>query len=205
MNRSEPLLGALVSSDETQTLARLQSQLVERAADRGLLQVAYRTLDSPVGTLLLAATPIGLVRVAYQSEDHDKVLATLANRVSPRVLFAPAHLDAAAREIDEYFGRRRRNFELPLDFRLAHGFRRNVLDFLLGIGYGTTASYATIATAAGSPQAVRAVGSACAANPLPLIVPCHRILRSDGTLGGYVGGLDAKRTLLALEAVKIEC
>jgi methylated-DNA-[protein]-cysteine S-methyltransferase len=124
----------------------------------------------------------------------------LAATVSPRVLRAPGRLDGAARQIEEYFAGRRTGFELPLDWRLSHGFRRTVLSQLPFIGYGSTASYAEIAAAAGSPKAVRAVGSACATNPLPLVVPCHRVVRSDGTAGGYAGGTAAKATLLTLEA-----
>jgi methylated-DNA-[protein]-cysteine S-methyltransferase len=196
---TEDLLAALPAADEG-TTARLRAALAERAAAEGLLDVAYRTVDSPVGPLLLAATPAGLVRVAYEVEDHDAVLAGLAGAVSPRVLHAPARLDTAARELDEYFAGGRRRFDLPLDLRLARGFRRSVLDSLPEIGYGRTTSYAAVAAAAGSPAAVRAAGSACATNPLPLVLPCHRVVRSDGTLGRYVGGTETKRTLLAMEA-----
>ena len=147
----------------------------------------------------MAATPRGLVRVAYASEGHERVLERLGRELSPRILKAPRRLDSVARELDEYFTARRSRFDLPLDFSLSHGFRRTVLGHLPEIAYGSTESYAQVAEAAGSPRAVRAVGSACATNPLPVIVPCHRVVRSDGSLGGYVGGLDAKRTLLALE------
>jgi len=109
-------------------------------------------------------------------------------------------LDPVAREIEEYFAGRRSQFDVALDFRLSQGFRRNVLGRLCEIGYGQTASYAAVAAAAGNPKAVRAVGSACATNPLPIVVPCHRVVRSDGSIGQYAGGLEAKRTLLALEA-----
>lgn len=179
---------------------RLHRRLVDAADAAGLLDIAYRTLDTPVGTLLLAATPKGLVRIAFRVEGHDLVLERLAHDVSPRILRAPARLDRAAREIDEYFAGTRSGFDLPLDLRLSHGFRRKVLAHLCRIGYGATATYASIAKASGSPRAVRAVGSACAGNPLPLVVPCHRVVRSDGSLGGYAGGLDVKRALLALEA-----
>ncbi|MGC8627379.1 MAG: methylated-DNA--[protein]-cysteine S-methyltransferase [Acidimicrobiales bacterium] len=185
---------------DAQDLARLHSRPAKQATADGLVDVAYRVLDTPVGALLLAATSAGLVRVAYPNECHDRVLAELAERVSPCVLHAPSRLDAVAREVEEYFSHHRKRFDVPLDFRLAHGFRRRVLDHLLEIAYGTTASYATIAAAAGNPKAVRAVGSACATNPLPVIVPCHRAVRSDGALGGYVGGADAKRALRNLEA-----
>lgn len=181
-------------------IARLHTRLVADAEAEGLLDVAYRTVDSPVGTLLLAATPVGLVRVAFANEGHDAVLALLAAKVSPRVLRAPARLDAAARQLEEYFAGTRRAFDVPLDMRLSHGFRRAVLDHLPAIAYGRTESYAQVAAAAGSPKAVRAVGTACATNPLPVVVPCHRVVRSDGSFGGYLGGPDAKRTLLTLEA-----
>jgi methylated-DNA-[protein]-cysteine S-methyltransferase len=178
---------------------RLRDRLAAAADAAGILDVAYRTVDTPVGSLLLAATGEGLVRVAYASEGHDAVLDQLAARVSPRVLRAPARLDAAAREIDEYFAGHRTRFDLPLDLRLCTGFRRRVISRLPGIGYGSTASYAAMAAAAGSPGAVRAAGTACATNPLPVVMPCHRVVRSDGSLGKYVGGPVVKQALLTLE------
>jgi methylated-DNA-[protein]-cysteine S-methyltransferase len=182
-------------------LRELHDRLAAAASRDGVLDVAYRTLDSPVGTLLLAATEQGLVRVAYASQDHDTVLQTLADRISPRVLNAPARLDAVATELSEYFAGRRRSFDLPLDWRLSTGFRRTVLAHLAAdVGYGHTATYATLAQLAGNPKAVRAVGTACATNPLPVVVPCHRVLRTDGGIGGYLGGVEAKRALLTLEA-----
>ncbi len=181
-------------------LSRLQERLAAAAQRDGILDVAYRTIDSPVGPLLLAATAEGLIRVAYASEDHDAVLQALAMRISPRILHAPGRLDAAARELGEYFAGHRRRFGLPLDLRLAAGFRRTVLSHLPEIGYGHTATYAAVAQLAGRPRAVRAVGTACATNPLPVVVPCHRVVRSDGSVGGYLGGPAAKRALLALEA-----
>jgi methylated-DNA-[protein]-cysteine S-methyltransferase len=182
------------------TLARLHRRLEQAAEREGLLDVAYRMVDSPVGSLLLAATPRGLVRVAYDIENHDRVLETLAGRLSPRVLPAPGRLDAAARELEEYFGGRRRDFSLSLDLSLSRGFRLLVQQYLPSIGYGQTRSYQQVADVVGHPKAVRAVGTACATNPLPVVVPCHRVLRSDGTPGGYVGGLAAKTMLLNLEA-----
>jgi methylated-DNA-[protein]-cysteine S-methyltransferase len=178
----------------------LLDRLAAEADAAGLLDVAHRTVDSPVGPLLLAATPAGLVRVAFAVEDHDAVLADLARRVSPRVLRAPARLDAVAAQLDAYFAGRLQRFDTPLDHQLSAGFRREVLRHLGDVGYGRTASYAALAEAAGSPRAVRAVGSACATNPLPLVVPCHRVVRSDGTPGAYRGGAAAKRVLLDLEA-----
>ncbi len=191
---------ATIPTPDAATLARLRADLVRRAEAADLLDVAYRTVDSPLGALLLAATPEGLVRVAFEGEDHAAVLATIADDVSPRVLRAPLRLDATARQLDEYFAGRRRTFDVPVDLRLAHGFRRAVLEHLRDIPYGGTESYATVARAAGSPNAVRAAGSACATNPVPLVVPCHRVVRSDGTIGQYRGGVEAKRRLLALEA-----
>lgn len=180
-------------------LAGLHRLLELRAEQEGLLDVSYRTVDSPVGTLLLAATPAGLVRVAFDREGFDSVLEALAARLGPRVLRAPARLDDAARQLEEYFAGTRTAFDLPLDRSLSTGFRGQVHVYLPQIGYGHTASYGEVATAVGSPRAVRAVGSACATNPLPVVVPCHRVLRSDGSVGGYLGGPQAKTTLLALE------
>ncbi len=191
---------AALPSPDTATLDRLHARLADAAAAAGTLDIAYRTMDTPLGPLLLAATPAGLLRVAYESQDHDAVLAALAARVSPRVLRAPSRLDEVAREVDDYFAGRRHSFDLPLDLRLAHGFRHEVLTHLRDIGYGHTASYAAVAAAAGRPNAVRAVGTACGVNPLPIVIPCHRVVRSDGSLGGYLGGVAAKQALLALEA-----
>lgn len=195
----DALFAALPQHDE-EALRRLHVRLEGDAAAEGLLDVAYRSVDSPLGTLLLAATERGLVRVALPNEDHGEVLRRLAAEVSPRVLRAPGRLDRAAAELDEYFTGRRSGFDLTLDLRLSHGFRREVLTRLTGIGYGRTASYAAVAAATGRPRAVRAVGTACALNPLPIVVPCHRVVRSDGTVGAYRGGPEAKRTLLALES-----
>ena len=172
-----------------------------RFPPRQHLDVAYRIVDSPVGPLLLAATEQGLVRVAYAREDHDAVLQALANKVSPRILHAPARLDLAARELEEYFAGRRRAFDLPLDWRLSVGFRRTVLG-------GTTLGSAMAIPPAMPPLLSwpeirrRSAPSAVPARPtlMPVVVPCHRVVRSDGSIGGYLGGADAKRTLLTLEA-----
>jgi methylated-DNA-[protein]-cysteine S-methyltransferase len=184
---------------DNETIAVLHDRLVTAAEQSKMLDVAYRTVDTPIGMLLVAATDRGLLRVAFEREDHDSVLATLAERVSPRILRAPGRLDIVARQFDEYFTRRRTTFDVALDFRLSTGFRRTVLAHLPEIAYGHTESYAQVAAAAGSPKAVRAVGTACATNPLPVVVPCHRVVRSDGSFGGYVGGEAAKRTLLTME------
>jgi methylated-DNA-[protein]-cysteine S-methyltransferase len=187
------------SPSDEDTLSRLRERLGLSAEADGLLDVAYTTIDSPVGALLLAATPKGLVRVAFDVEDHDRVLDLLSQRISPRVLRAPGRLDAAARELDEYFSRQRRAFDLPLDLSLSRGFRQLVQRNLPAIGYGQTRTYGQVAELVGSPRAVRAVGTACATNPLPVVVPCHRVLKADGTPGRYVGGTDTKKALLRLE------
>lgn len=184
-----------------ETMSRLHDRLEDAAARAGVLDVAYTTIDSPVGVLLLAATDAGLVRVAFESEGIDAVLESLGEKVSPRILRAPKRLDAAAIEIDEYFAGGRTGFDLALDLRLSSGFRRLVQQHLPRIAYGRTESYKEVAALVGNPGAVRAVGSACATNPLPIVVPCHRVLRSDGGLGGYIGGLAAKSVLLDLESV----
>nr|WP_246173281.1 methylated-DNA--[protein]-cysteine S-methyltransferase [Arthrobacter gandavensis] len=181
-------------------LSRLQRRLAAAAADTGILDVAYTVINTPVGELLLAATPAGLVRVAFACEDHDAVLGNLAARISPRILKAPGRLQAAADQVGEYFAGTRRAFDLPLDLRLTAGFRRVIVERLPDIRYGSTASYSALAALAGNPGAVRAVGTACALNPLPVVVPCHRVVRSDGTTGNYRGGPVAKRLLLDLEA-----
>ena len=181
-------------------LSRLHDRLAAAARAEGLLDVAYDTVDTPVGPLLLAATELGLVRVAYAGEDHEAVLAALAERISSRVLRDPVRIAPVARQLEEYFGGRRREFDVPLDWRLSKGFRQLVLRHLPEIGYGQTASYGAVARMAGNPKAVRAVGTACATNPLPVVVPCHRVIRSDGAMGAYLGGADAKRALLTLEA-----
>lgn len=180
-------------------LDRLRAALADRASAEGVLDVAYRVVDSPVGPLLLAATAAGTVRVAFGVEDHDAVLDDLGRRVGTRVLRAPARLDAVARELEAYFSGSLRDFTVPLDRRLAHGFRGDVQAALRSIAYGHTASYAELAARLDRPRAVRAVGTACATNPLPILQPCHRVLRSDGSPGGYLGGLEAKEHLLALE------
>ncbi len=180
-------------------MQRLRAAIANRAHEQNLLDVAYRTVDTPVGQLLIAATPLGLIRVAYARQDHDAVLAALAQDVSPRVLFAPARLDDAARQFDDYFTRRRQGFDLAVDLQLASGFRRAVLEHLPDVGYGRTVSYGELAAEVGHPRAARAVGTACATNPLPLVIPCHRVVLSDGSPGAYIGGPEIKRALLDLE------
>jgi methylated-DNA-[protein]-cysteine S-methyltransferase len=193
------LLGS-IAQPSNDDLTVLRARLAQRAEEADLLDVAYRTLDSPLGTLLVAATPAGVVRVAYEIEGLDKVLDRLAEKVSARILAVPRLLDPVARQLDEYFAHSRERFDLPVDLRLATGFRRQVITYLPAITYGHTASYASVAEAVDNPRAVRAVASACATNPVPLIVPCHRVVRSDGRIGDYVGGPASKRWLLDLEA-----
>jgi methylated-DNA-[protein]-cysteine S-methyltransferase len=176
-------------------------RLADRAAAEGLLDVAYASLDSPFGPLLLASTPRGLVKLSLPNYDPGETLEELAARISPRVLEAPGRLDDARRQLDLYFEGRLREFDLPLDWRLSAGFRRRALRAIDRIPYGRTRSYTEIARSAGNERAVRAAGTACGANPLPIVVPCHRVLRSGGALGGYGGGLPMKEALLAMEGV----
>ncbi|WP_347354132.1 methylated-DNA--[protein]-cysteine S-methyltransferase [Intrasporangium sp.] len=178
----------------------MHTRLVRRATDGGLLDLTYRVVDSPIGPLLLATTPAGLVRVAFESEGRDAVLESLADRVGPRILHDPHGFPGLVEQLREYFAGRRHGFDVAVDLRLAHGFGLEVLAQLREIPYGTTRSYAAVAASAGRPRAVRAVGTACAHNPVPLVVPCHRVVRSDGTPGGYLGGPQAKEFLLRLES-----
>jgi methylated-DNA-[protein]-cysteine S-methyltransferase len=189
-------LGEDIAPAGEERWAALRDRLTRAAADGRLLDVAYARVGSPLGDLVLAATPDGIVRLGFPEEGVEPVLRELAARVSPRVLEAPARLDRARRELDEYFERRRLAFDLPLDWRLTAGFRREVLRATARVPYGRTATYRSVATAAGRPAAVRAAGTALATNPIPIVVPCHRVLRSDGGLGGYRGGIGRKRALL---------
>lgn len=205
MTNTDPTLDTLdtlrtLTEPTAEQLTGLQVRLADSASAAGILDVTYTTIDSPVGPLLLAATDRGLVRVAFQREGFDAVLQTIANLVSPRVLRAPTRLDTAARELEEYFAGRRTCFDLPLDFALTKGFRQLVQQHLPDIAYGHTETYREVAESVGNPKATRAVGSACARNPLPVVLPCHRVVRTDGAPGGYAGGPDAKLALLALEA-----
>jgi methylated-DNA-[protein]-cysteine S-methyltransferase len=180
-------------------LRALSARLADRAGEEGLLDVAYATADTPVGPLLVAATPRGLVRVAFPRERPDDVLTELSRDVSPRVLESPASLDEVRRELEEYFERRRERFEVPVDWRLSHGFRNRALKALARIPYGRTITYSELAERAGNPRAQRAAGSACGANPTPIVVPCHRVVRTGGAIGNYGGGPEVKEFLLELE------
>jgi methylated-DNA-[protein]-cysteine S-methyltransferase len=161
-----------------------------------LMDISYASLDSPIGRMLAAATPAGVVRIAFESEPAERVLEELEVRFGARVATTAAGLDDARRQLDDYFAGRRRSFTFTLDWALTNGFRRRVLTETAEIPFGATSTYRTLAEAAGSPAAVRAAGSALASNPLPIVVPCHRVLRTDGGLGGFRGGLAAKRALL---------
>ncbi len=198
MTEIEALETALRAGEPDAPLPELEAA----AAAAGLLDVAYATFDSPVGPLLLAVTPRGLVRLAYLDGDLDAVLEDLARRVSPRLLAAERMLDEPRRELDQYFRGARREFELPVDWQLTHGFARRVLQATARIPYGSVSSYKGVATEAGSPHAFRAAGNALGTNPLPIVVPCHRVLHAGGGLGGYTGGLPRKRLLLTVEGVQ---
>jgi methylated-DNA-[protein]-cysteine S-methyltransferase len=215
LNERDPIEQALrrgawpVSSDENaesmsgRQAASAARRLSAHLAAEGLADVSYATADSPFGPLLLATTGRGLVRVAFPEEDADSVLERLARRISPRIVETPAPLDAARRELEEYFTGSRRDFELPLDWTLVSPFGRRVLDATAEIPYGGVLSYAEVAAEAGSPRGSRAAGNALGSNPMPIVVPCHRVLRTGGALGGYGGGLDRKRWLLELEGAPI--
>ena len=181
---------------------RLGTALRERAAGEGLLDVAFARMDSPLGRLLVAVTPRGLVRLAYEGEREEReeaVLAELAERVSPRLLRAPERTDGVRRELDDYFAGRLQAFDTPIDWSLVRGFASGVLQATARVPFGEVVTYRDVATAAGSPRAYRAAGNALGSNPMPIVVPCHRVLHAGGGLGGYTGGLDRKRYLLALE------
>jgi methylated-DNA-[protein]-cysteine S-methyltransferase len=179
------------------TLDELVAAALARADAADLVDVAWAVEDTPIGPLVLAATPTGLVRVNFGHE--DEMLEELAAQVSPRVVRLPSRLDDVRRQLDEYFAGRRRHFEVPLDRQLSHGYRREVLEELSRVPFGETVSYKDLAERTGNPRASRAVGTAMATNPIPIVVPCHRVLRTGGALGGYGGGLDTKVWLLRHE------
>jgi methylated-DNA-[protein]-cysteine S-methyltransferase len=196
------LLRDLPTPGKAMDMTELLDRVARQADEEGLLDVAWTTTDSPIGPLMLAATPAGLVSVHFGGET-DAYVEDLARQVSPRVMRAPARLDSARRQLDEYFAGNRQAFDLSLDWRLSRGFRNKVLHDLVQVPYGQTVSYKELAERAGSPGASRAVGSAMATNPIPIVVPCHRVLRTGGDLGGYGGGLDAKVWLLHLEGARL--
>jgi methylated-DNA-[protein]-cysteine S-methyltransferase len=176
-----------------------RERLARRAAGDGLLDVAYGSVDSPLGPLTVYVTPRGLARLSYAGEPVGDQLDELADRISPRILEAPERTDAVRRQLDEYFTGSRHDFEVPIDWRLVRGFAGSVLRATARIPFGSVSSYREVAATAGSPKAYRAAGNALGSNPIPIVVPCHRVLHAGGSLGGYTGGLERKRFLLRLE------
>jgi len=188
------------SAEAARRSAEAARRLLARAGEEGLIDVAYAVVDSPVGPLLAASTRRGLVEIGFRADSElDSLLSRLAARLSPRVLEAPARLDDVRRELDEYFSGRRTSFDVPLDWSLSRGFTRRVLRATARVPFGEVSTYRAMATQAGNAKAVRAAGNALGANPIPIVVPCHRILRTGGSLGGYGGGLERKEFLLRLE------
>jgi len=182
--------------------AALAARTAARAAEEGIAEIAYATVDSPVGRLVAVVTPRGLARLAYELENGglDEILDDVALRLSPAIVEAPGKLDPLRRELDEYFAGHRQDFDVVLDWSLSRdGFRRRVLQECARIPFGATRTYKDMAIAAGSPTAFRAAGGALGSNPIPIVVPCHRVLASSGGLGGYTGGLQRKRLLLSIE------
>jgi methylated-DNA-[protein]-cysteine S-methyltransferase len=191
-------LGERLRRVDTADVAALVDAALRRADAEGLVDVGWVVEDTPVGPLTLAATPVGVVRIGFGG--GERVLEELASEVSPRVVRLPGRLDEVRRELEEYFAGRRRRFDVPVDRRLSRGYRRTVLEALSReVPYGHTVSYQELAERTGNPKASRAVGSAMATNPIPIVVPCHRVLRTGGALGGYGGGLDTKVWLLRHE------
>ena len=180
---------------------RFRDALARRASADGLLDVAYGAYDSPLGTLTLIATRRGLVRLSYPDEAVEAQIEEVADRISPRILAAPGLTDPIRRQLDDYFAGRRRRFDVPIDWRLVRGFAGSVLRATARIPFGEVSTYRDVAARAGSPNAYRAAGNALGSNPIPIVVPCHRVLHASGGLGGYTGGLDRKRYLLHLEGV----
>jgi methylated-DNA-[protein]-cysteine S-methyltransferase len=181
--------------------ATAAARFAQTAAESGALDVAYATVDSPFGPLLVAASARGLLRLAYPDESVDSLIEELAEDVSPRILEAPARLDPLRRQLDEYFAGSRRRFEYPIDWRLVRGFGRDVLRVTAHIPYGKVSTYSDVAVRTGRPRASRAVGNALGANPMPIVIPCHRVVRTGGGLGGYTGGVQRKERLLLLEGI----
>ena len=181
--------------------AAARSAFVQRASNSDAMDVAYAVVDSPLGKLLAAATKRGLIRLSYGAEDVDAGLQALAGKVSPRIVEAPAKLDDVRRQLDEYFDGARRSFELGIDWSFASGFVQKILRATARIPFGHVSYYGTMAARAGSPRAARAAGNALGSNPMPIVVPCHRVLHAGGTIGGYTGGLERKVFLLTLEGV----
>jgi len=196
MDIESALRSRAISGDEVAAAAR---RLARRAEAEGLVDVAYSDVDTPVGNLVVASTRRGLVRVSFGPEPRDRVLEELAEDVSPRMIESPGRLDDVRRQLDDYFEGRRNEFDLTLDWQLSRGFSRRVLEQTYRIPFGEVSTYREMAAAAGSPRGARAAGNALGGNPIPIVVPCHRVLHSGGGIGGYGGGLDRKRFLLRLE------
>jgi methylated-DNA-[protein]-cysteine S-methyltransferase len=196
---SELELTLQLRGDLSREAASAAARFAQTAAESGALDVAYATVDSPFGPLLVAASARGLLRLAYPDEPVAALMEELAEQVSPRILQAPGRLDPLRRQLDEYFAGSRRRFEFPIDWRLVHGFGRDVLGVTAHIPYGKVTTYGDVAVRTGRPKASRAVGNALGANPMPIVIPCHRVVRTGGGLGGYTGGVQRKERLLQLE------
>jgi methylated-DNA-[protein]-cysteine S-methyltransferase len=194
------LRAAARGADEPGLAADAARRLSDRAIREGQADIAFAPVDSPVGTLLAASTPRGLVTLAYADSGFDPVLERLAVRLSPRIVEAPSALDEVRRELDEYFVGTRTDFDLPLDWSLVSDFSRRVLGATARVAYGDVSTYGRIAAQAGKPAAARATGRALGANPIAIVVPCHRVVGTSGSLTGYGGGLERKRFLLDLES-----
>jgi len=193
-------LRAMKTETTTTDAADAAERFASRAADEGHIDVAYATVDSPIGRLLAAVTRQGLARLGFGQESHDTILEDLSRRISPRVVEAPGRVDDVRRQLDEYFAGSRQRFTLPLDWALMQGFARKVLQRTNEIPYGEVRTYRQVAELAGNDRASRATGNALGSNPIPIIVPCHRVIRTGGGLGGYGGGLEIKQLLLDLES-----
>ncbi|HEX4719339.1 MAG TPA: methylated-DNA--[protein]-cysteine S-methyltransferase [Thermoleophilaceae bacterium] len=194
----------LRGGDVADAAARASEQAATSARALGLTDVSYAFEPSPMGDLLVAVTPRGLIRLAYNAHEHtDEVLEELARKVSPRVVESPAALDEVRRELDEYFAGKRKAFDIPVDWRLHDGFGRRVLRATARIPFGKVLTYGEVAAKAGSPRGHRAAGNALGSNRMPIVVPCHRVIRSGGKIGGYTGGIERKEYLLELETASV--
>jgi methylated-DNA-[protein]-cysteine S-methyltransferase len=192
--------GVRIAMAEAERRSRDAAVRLRAAAfDDGLVDVAVGTVDSPVGELFVAVTPRGLASIAFEGMDRDRLMARFARELSPRVVAAARATDDVRREIDEYFGGARHRFDLPLDRRLMSRFMREVLGATSRVSFGRLATYGEIAGRIGHPSAARAVGAALGANPIPIVIPCHRVVGANGKLTGYGGGLPRKEALLRLE------
>ncbi|HVD69985.1 MAG TPA: methylated-DNA--[protein]-cysteine S-methyltransferase [Actinomycetota bacterium] len=204
MNVQRDLKKLSPGSDAARDSRAAAQDLARRAAAEGLVDVAVATMDSPIGELMVAVTPRGLVTVAFEGEDRDVLFERLARELSPRVMEATAPTDEARRELEQYFGGDRRRFEITVDRSLIGPFAQKVLQATSEVGYGELATYGDIAGRIDRPKAARAVGSALGSNPIPIVIPCHRIVGAGGKLTGYAGGLPRKETLLRLEGSLLE-